>query len=62
MRYLRVRAETCGEGDLGEISLSVFRRGEWKVKKENGIIYLSYGSITLEMDSETFNELRNALS
>ncbi|AEA46746.1 hypothetical protein [Archaeoglobus veneficus] len=61
MRYLKVRTETGGEGELGEISLWVFR-GEWKARKENGRIYLSYGSITLEMDPETFNELRNALS
>jgi len=40
----------------------VFEEREWKIRKRNGEVCLSYGSITLEMDSETFNELRNALS
>ena len=61
MRWVRAKLETNGEDGLAEISVSVEGK-KWKVTNGEGKAVLSYGnSISLEMDLETFRELREIL-
>ena len=62
MRYVVVKGEVHGEGEMLEQSLRVFDGREWRVEERDGKAILSYGnSITLEMDRETFEELKKSL-
>ena len=62
MRYVVVKGEVHGEGEMLEQSLRVFDGREWRVEERDGKAILSYGnSITLEMDRETFEELKKSI-
>jgi len=58
MSWVRAKLETNGEDGLAEISVLVEGK-EWKVTNGEGKAVLKYGnSISLEMDLETFRELK----
>ncbi|ADC66178.1 hypothetical protein Ferp_2044 [Ferroglobus placidus DSM 10642] len=62
MRWVKAKLEVSGKDGLAEIGVYVYEGGVSVEKFSDKAVLRIGNSITLEMDSESFEELKKALS